>query len=99
MSICDAQHISPTNNEQPGSYADRLGAAYTQTVSQSFKKDNGQFFTPQVIARFMGSLVSTNKTQIDIFDPGCGTAILTCALVENLVEKNPNIETINLVAY
>jgi len=93
------QNISPTNNEQPSSYADRLGAAYTQTVSQTFKKDNGQFFTPQAIARFMGSFVSTNRTQIDILDPGCGTAILTCALVENLVEKNPNIETINLVAY
>jgi len=92
-------HISPTNNEQPSSYADRLGAAYTNTVAQSFKKDNGQFFTPQTIAQFMGSLVSTDKKQIDILDPGCGTAILTCALVENLVEHNPNIEVVNLVAY
>ena len=92
-------HISPTNNEQPSSYADRLGAAYTNTVAQSFKKDNGQFFTPQTIAQFMGSLVSTEKKQIDILDPGCGTAILTCALVENLVEQNPNIEVVNLVAY
>ncbi|MCL2312877.1 MAG: N-6 DNA methylase, partial [Firmicutes bacterium] len=99
MKNSDTQNISPTNNEQPSNYADRLGAAYTQTVSQTFKKENGQFFTPQVIARFMGSLVSTNKIQIDILDPGCGTAILTCALVENLVEKTPNIETINLVAY
>jgi adenine-specific DNA-methyltransferase len=99
MPISDTQHIIPANNEQPSSYADRLGAAYTNTVSQSFKKDNGQFFTPQAIAQFMGSLVSTNKTQIDILDPGCGTAILTCALVENLVTENPTIEVINLVAY
>jgi len=99
MNICDTKHISPTNNEQPSSYADRLGAVYTQTVSQTFKKDNGQFFTPQAIAQFMGRLVSTNKTQIDILDPGCGTAILTCALVENLVEQNPNIEAISVVAY
>ena len=99
MNICDTKNTSPINNEQPSSYADRLGAAYTKTVSQAFKKDNGQFFTPQAIARFMGCLVSTNKTQIDILDPGCGTAILTCGLVENLVEKNPNIKTINLVAY
>ena len=99
MRICDTKYISPTSEELPGSYADRLGAAYTQTVSQTFKKDNGQFFTPQAIAQFMGSLVSTNKTQIDILDPGCGTAILTCGLVENLVEKNPTIEIINLVAY
>ncbi|MCL2245825.1 MAG: N-6 DNA methylase [Lentimicrobiaceae bacterium] len=99
MKINDTKHISPTKNEQPSIYADRLGAAYTQTVSQTFKKDNGQFFTPQAIAQFMGSLVSTNKTQIDILDPGCGTAILTCGLVENLVEKNPAVEIINLVAY
>jgi len=99
MNICNTKHISPKNKEQPSSYADRLGTVYTKTVSQSFKKDNGQFFTPQAIAKFMGSLVSTNKKQIDILDPGCGTAILTCALVESLVAKNPNIETINLVAY
>jgi adenine-specific DNA-methyltransferase len=99
MKIDDTKHISLTNNEQPSIYADRLGTAYTETVSQTFKKDNGQFFTPQIIAQFMGSLASTDKKQIDILDPGCGTAILTCALVEKLVEKNPNMETINLVAY
>jgi adenine-specific DNA-methyltransferase len=99
MNICDTKHINLTNNEQPSVYADRLGTAYTKTVSQTFKKNNGQFFTPQTIAHFMGSLTSSNKNQIDILDPGCGTAILTCGLVENLVEKNPNIEVINLVAY
>jgi len=99
MPICDTKHISPANNEQPSIYADRLGTAYTQTVSQTFKKDNGQFFTPQAIAQFMSSLVSTNKTQIDILDPGCGTAVLTCGLIEILVEKNSTIEAFNLVAY
>ena len=99
MSNCNTKHINPTKNELSSTYADSLGMAYTETVSQTFKKYNGQFFTPQAIAHFMGSLVSTNKKQIDILDPGCGTAILTCALIENLVEKNPNIEVINLVAY
>ena len=99
MNISDTKHTSPKENERPGSYADRLGAAYTGTVSQTYKKENGQFFTPQAIAQFMGSLVSTNKKQIDILDPGCGTAVLTCALVENLVEQNPYIEAVNLVAY
>ena len=99
MNICDTKNITPVINEQPSNYADRLGATYTKTVSQTFKKDNGQFFTPQAIAQFMGSLVSTNKTQIEILDPGCGTAILTCGLVENLVTQNSKIEFINLVAY
>lgn len=99
MIIKDIKSISPKENESATSYADRLGESYTATVSQTFKKDNGQFFTPAEIARYMGSLASTNKTQIDILDPGCGTGILTCALVENIVKQNPQIEEINLVAY
>jgi adenine-specific DNA-methyltransferase len=95
----DTRDIKPVDNERPVSFADRLGAAYTATVSQTFKKDNGQFFTPQEIALFMGSLASTDKRGIDILDPGCGTAILTCALVEQLINRNPAIETVNLVAY
>ena len=99
MNICDIKDISPKENENPINYADRLGELYTSTVSQTFKKDNGQFFTPVKIAQFMGSLFSTNKTQIDILDPGCGTGILTCALIENIVKQNLQIEEINLVAY
>jgi adenine-specific DNA-methyltransferase len=99
MNISDTKHISPKENESPINYADRLGESYTATVSQSFKKNNGQFFTPVEIAQFMGGLADTNKTQIDILDPGCGTGILTCALVENVITQNPRIEKINLVAY
>jgi adenine-specific DNA-methyltransferase len=99
MNGSDTNHINPLYNEQPSSFADRLGASYTTTVSQTFKKDNGQFFTPQEIARFMGCLASTNKKEIDILDPGCGTAILTCALVEHIVSQNPTIETIRLTVY
>lgn len=96
MNICE---ITPMNNELPSIFADRLGAVYTKTASQTFKKNNGQFFTPQSIARFMGSLASANKKQLDILDPGCGTAILTCGLIENLVEKNSSIKAIHLTAY
>ncbi|MDL2257225.1 Eco57I restriction-modification methylase domain-containing protein [Bacteroidales bacterium OttesenSCG-928-I14] len=99
MNISDTKHVSPKENESPTNYADRLGESYTATVSQTFKKDNGQFFTPVEIAQFMGGLAEANKTQIDILDPGCGTGILTCALVESVVKKNPQIEEINLVAY
>lgn len=99
MNVSDIKHIDPNKNESPTSYADRLGESYTATVSQAFKKDKGQFFTPAEIAQFMGSLACTNKSHINILDPGCGTAILTCALVENIVKHNSTIETIQLVAY
>lgn len=99
MVISDTKHINPEENETPTNYSDRLGELYTASVSQTFKKDNGQFFTPVKIAQFMGSLANTNKIWIDILDPGCGTGILTCALVENIVKQNPLIEGIKLVAY
>jgi adenine-specific DNA-methyltransferase len=99
MNFEDIRHIAPVNDEQPSSYADRLGACYAMAVSHVFKKDNGQFFTPQRIADFMGDLASTSKKQVDILDPGCGAAILTCSLVENIVKRQPQIEDIHLVAY
>ena len=34
-----------------------------------------------------------------ILDPGCGTAVLTCSLVEHLVMNNPNLKFLDLVAY
>lgn len=99
MNFTDTRHITPVGNEPPVCYADRLGKLYAMSVSQSFKKNNGQFFTPCEIACFMGSLASTDKARIDILDPGCGAAILTCALVENIIRLNPSIEEINMVAY
>jgi adenine-specific DNA-methyltransferase len=99
MNFEDTRHIAPVSGEQPSSYAERLGESYAIAVSHAFKKGNGQFFTPQKIAGFMGSLASTSKRQIDILDPGCGAAILTCSLVENIVERQPEIEEIRLVAY
>jgi adenine-specific DNA-methyltransferase len=99
MNFKDMRHIIPVNGERPSNYAERLGMSYAASVSQTSKKDNGQFFTPQKIAEFMSSLAHTDKKQIDILDPGCGTAILTCALIENIVRENPTIEDIYLTAY
>jgi adenine-specific DNA-methyltransferase len=99
MNFIDARHIMPVGVEQPVCYADRLGKLYAMSVSQSFKKNNGQFFTPCEIACFMGSLASTDKKRIDILDPGCGTAVLTCALVENIIRLNADMKEINLVVY
>lgn len=93
------KNIEPFNQELPSDFADRLGIYYTQQVSKIHKKSNGQFFTPTPIARLMASYCDFTKTTIRILDPGCGTAILTCALVEYLIENQKNIELIDLVAY
>ena len=92
-------NIEPFNQELPSHYADRLGIYYTQQVTIKHKKNNGQFFTPTQIARLMASFSELKKSSIKILDPGCGTAILSCALIEHLVEPTNNIVFIDLVAY
>lgn len=92
----DIEHFT---NELPSEYADRLGIYYSKQVTTKHKKENGQFFTPMPIARLMASYCNLSITSIRILDPGCGTAILTCALLERLVETNANIEIIDLIAY
>lgn len=91
--------IEPIINELPSDYADRLGIFYTQKVTTKHKKDNGQFFTPTPIARLMASYCDFENNTIKILDPGCGTAILTCTLIEHLVKSKNDIEIIDLVAY
>lgn len=84
--------------ETPSRFADKLGILYTATVSKEYKKSEGQFFTPWEISSFMGRIASKPKsTHITILDPGCGTGILTCSLIERLV--NFNVTKIELTAY
>lgn len=92
-------NIKPFKQELPSDFADRLGIYYTQQVTTTHKKVNGQFFTPTPIARLLSSFCDFSKTRIKILDPGCGTAILSCALVEHLVELRKGIEEIDFVAY
>src|SRR5690554_7396228 len=90
------ENIKKTN--LPSQFADLLGLQYTATVSKEHKKGEGQFFTPREISSFMGSIASEPKSKnITILDPGCGTAILTCSLIEKLIEFN--LESIELTAY
>lgn len=91
--------LEPLNLESPSNYADRLGLYYTQKVTPKHKKEYGQFFTPIPIAQLMASFCDITKDNIKVLDPGCGTAILTCALIEHLVEKPHYIKYITLVAY
>lgn len=99
MAIGKRINIKPFDEEWPSEYADRLGISYTQQVTTKHKKENGQFFTPILIARLMASYCDFTKQTIRILDPGCGTAILTCALIEHLVKNRNDIKAIDLVAY
>ena len=93
------QKISPVPGELPSQFADRVGFEYTLLLKQIHKKELGQFFTPAIIAKHMASFSNNSLAHLRILDPGCGTGILTCALVENLVDHNPNLISIDIVAY
>ena len=50
------------------------------------------------ISDFMANLAKPNSDRLSILDPGCGTAILSCSLIEKLV-LNSGIKEINLTLY
>ncbi|MCC6550286.1 MAG: Eco57I restriction-modification methylase domain-containing protein [Ignavibacteriaceae bacterium] len=85
--------------QSPTSFADKMGIEYSRSVNQKHKKEHGQFFTPVEIAGLMGRLVSYNKETCTILDPGCGTGILSCALIENLVYTNKSLKELFLTLY
>ncbi|MEL7585274.1 MAG: Eco57I restriction-modification methylase domain-containing protein [Prolixibacteraceae bacterium] len=82
----------------PSEFAEFTGRQYAISTSEKHKKDCGQFFTPKQISDFMGDLAVPKSSKISILDPGCGTAILSCSLIEKLVSKI-NIEQIDLTLY
>ncbi|HAQ65393.1 MAG TPA: hypothetical protein DCR43_06035, partial [Bacteroidales bacterium] len=71
----------------PSEFAEFIGLEYACSTSDKHKKDNGQYFTSKQIADFMGNLGSPKSNKISILDPGCGTGILSCSLIEKLILK------------
>lgn len=94
-----AVHIKPLAGEKPSQFAERVGREYANTSVQIDKKHKGQFFTPLAISEFMGRLATPpKKNTVSVLDPGCGLAILSCALIEHLVECS-NIDRITLTLF
>lgn len=91
--------IKPLTNELPSHFADRVGQFYAKTVTTQHKKDNGQFFTPIEISRFMAGLAKQTKDKFKILDPGCGTAILSSSLIETLAKNNDSLKEIEIAVY
>lgn len=89
----------PLPGELPSRFADRVGREYASAAGAGHKKDNGQFFTPVEIADFMAASCTFKGKTLRLLDPGCGTAVLSCALIEKLVEQNPGLSGIELTAY
>ena len=77
-----------TLNILPSEYAEKVQYNYANSTTDKHKKNNGQFFTSKSIADFMGNLAKPKSQTVSILDPGCGTAILSCSLIEKLVKTN-----------
>lgn len=87
--VTKSVHIVPLAGERPSRFAERVGKGYAGASIQKDKKHKGQFFTPFAISEFMGGLATiSGKKEVSVFDPGCGLAILSCALIEHLVEES-----------
>lgn len=97
--VTESVHIVPLAGEKPSQFAERVGRGYADASAQKDKKHKGQFFTPLAISQFMGNLSTpSEKNSISVLDPGCGLAILSCALIEHLAEDSKP-ETIALTLY
>ncbi len=93
-----AKSASNPEKESLVEFANKLGMLYNAQNTKSLKKDKGQFFTPDSVAKFMAELSSTSKESVSILDPGAGVGILSAALIEKLTAER-KVKKINLVCY
>ena len=80
----ESNNIETLTNVSPTEYAYQLAIDYTFNKNSEHKKEYGQYFTPVEVAEFMAKLSNIGEEKIRILDPGCGTGILFCALIEHL---------------
>lgn len=73
---------------------------YIKNMPKVQRKKYGQFFTSKETAEFMANLLTVpkGKEKIRFLDPGAGTGILSCALIERL-ESIGSIRCIEVVCY
>jgi adenine-specific DNA-methyltransferase len=63
-------------------YSLRLGEAVLQKRTKEERRDQGQYLTPQPVARFMASQLGVISDGARILEPAVGSGSLACAVVE-----------------
>lgn len=56
------------------------------------RKENGQFLTPLLLARFMAEQLGPIRDGDHILDPAMGSGTLLCAVIERLIEESEPVE-------
>ena len=82
---------------------ERLEMSNRLEVDQHRRAELGQFMTPASVAAFMASMldISSCPRELRILDAGCGTGMLTAAVVAELSARPPHRrpDAINVVAW
>lgn len=69
---------------------------YINSTNKSQRKNIGQFFTSKRTAMFMSSFIQKNKlkSKVKILDPGCGSLMLSAALLQKIasIKKVKEVE-------
>jgi adenine-specific DNA-methyltransferase len=72
------------------SYSLEHGQRVLDKRSETYRKENGQFFTPTTVARFMARQLGAIRSGDRILDPAIGSGVLACAVIERaIVEGQP----------
>jgi len=91
--IAPNSRVTPTHLFEkalpPVLYARNLADDYIASSTLSVRKNQGQYFTPPEVASFMAHLGTCGDSiPARVLDPGAGTGILSCAVLEHAVEKH-----------
>ena len=70
------------------SAVDSIGAAFEVFTNESLKEDNGQFFTPRQVVKFVVDILDPQPEE-DIIDPACGSGGF---LIESLKHVGAKID-------
>ena len=97
--IYNKEELKPLKDENPSSFAERLGFFYSSKVTTEHKKEFGQYLTNKQISYFMSNLSKINRVKVRVLDPGCGTAVLSCALSEHLFKTANKLKELEITLY
>lgn len=86
--------------EKPSQLAAALGEHYARRTAAAHKKTLGQFFTPVRIGEYLaGWATPPIGPVVRVLDPGFGTGVLSCCLLEHFAAVAPGLRRIELDAY
>lgn len=69
------------------SYSLELGGQVLAKQPETQRKQNGQFFTPAAVARYMARQLGPIRAGDRVLDPAIGSGVLACAVIERAIAE------------